>query len=857
MNRRRLHENEPGSSVLLACLLLLLLGAPSIATSPARAGEREDPDASTSTGAPRMDNWLMRLHESLAARERLAAHGGGAARPKGASPTSIGATTLAAPNALVNSKIGDGFASAQVEPSIAMNLPFAVCAFNTDKFAVGGDGISAAFAMAGAPGPWTPAPLPPAAGPTSKWIADPVVTVNPKTSDWWFAGLFAPTGMPGTANGIAVVHGTIAPGPSGLALTWSPPVVVRSGFVSSILFDKEWLAADSSSGNLYLTYTTFGPGFASDSILFQRSTDGGTTWSAPITMIGATPALVQGSRVAVGPDGEVYVAWFHAAGPPDKMEIRKSVDHGLTFGPTTTASLIYSNYESGGPGSNLDYAPNFPSLSVDRSAGPHRGRVYLSCAATRDYVDMPLGTGPSMSEIPPSGSFMHATLFTPGMVLRGAMPAGDVDTWSFFGELGKTYVFNVDSIPSGFSALLLVHCPDTTETLVQGTIPTGIGSGKPNYAIFSPTESGAYFLKLIHESSAPAGYRIKTGTDATPPPPTSLDERDVVVMHSDDGTTWTAPTKVGMGMPGADQLMPEVGVSVEGYVCAMWLDNSSTTGPCMPSSNIMTSRSMDGGVTWIPAPFVTDVPTDWDEAPSDIVPNQGDYLSLYAGEQVGFAFADGRLGDPDIFSAGTFLFSGTSCGADSAVRVGSSHTRSWSISNANTFFFNAYACSLTCDRGWSNFPVAGSLTVGPSSVAPISLSYAIPDTAAVGVVHFTFKLAQSDGLPITSCTLADTIVAGSTTAVALEDLGPRLAIGRLWPNPGPGIAHLSFSLAAAAPASLEMFDVSGRRVWSREVGDLGAGAHEVALGRDLPTGIYAIRLHQSGRTVGSRMTILR
>src|SRR5205823_11227063 len=165
-----------------------------------------------------------------------------------------------------------------------------------------------------------------------------------------------------------------------------------------------------------------------------RSTDGGATWGSPITMIGVTPALVQGSRVAVGPAGEVYVAWFHAAGPPDSMQIRKSVDHGLTFGPIVTVATIYSDYGSGSSGSNLDYAPNFPSLTVDRSAGPHRGRVYLSCAASSNYMAPALGTTGSVSEIPPSGSWMHATPFTPGAILRGIMPVGDVDTWSFFGE---------------------------------------------------------------------------------------------------------------------------------------------------------------------------------------------------------------------------------------------------------------------------------------------------------------------------------------------------------------------------------------------------------------------------------------
>src|SRR5207245_487419 len=104
----------------------------------------------------------------------------------------------------------------------------------------------------------------------------------------------------------------------------------------------------------------------------------------------ASPGLLQGSRVAVGPAGEVYAAWFHAGGPPDAMELRKSSDHGSSFGSTVTVATPYSDFGSGGPGSNLPYAPNYPSLAVDRSAGSHRGRVYMAWAEAEKYTGLSL-----------------------------------------------------------------------------------------------------------------------------------------------------------------------------------------------------------------------------------------------------------------------------------------------------------------------------------------------------------------------------------------------------------------------------------------------------------------------------------
>jgi hypothetical protein len=79
------------------------------------------------------------------------------------------------------------------------------------------------------------------------------------------------------------------------------------------------------------------------------------------------------------------------------------------------------------------------------------------------------------------------------------------------------------------------------------------------------------------------------------------------------------------------------------------------------------------------------------------------------------------------------------------------------------------------------------------------------------------------------------------------------------PNPSPGALSVSLSLAVARPATLELLDVSGRRIVSREVGSLGAGSHVVKLtpGRPLPSGIYLLRLTQDGRTLTSKAGIVK
>jgi hypothetical protein len=76
-----------------------------------------------------------------------------------------------------------------------------------------------------------------------------------------------------------------------------------------------------------------------------------------------------------------------------------------------------------------------------------------------------------------------------------------------------------------------------------------------------------------------------------------------------------------------------------------------------------------------------------------------------------------------------------------------------------------------------------------------------------------------------------------------------LSLQRMSPNPSGGDPLVSFALGSSQPAALELFDVLGRRVLTREVGSLGAGAHIVRLmgtGSILPAGRYVLRLSQSG-----------
>lgn len=73
-----------------------------------------------------------------------------------------------------------------------------------------------------------------------------------------------------------------------------------------------------------------------------------------------------------------------------------------------------------------------------------------------------------------------------------------------------------------------------------------------------------------------------------------------------------------------------------------------------------------------------------------------------------------------------------------------------------------------------------------------------------------------------------------------------------------GRLTVSLTLPTSAPASIEMIDVAGRRLRSRDLGALGAGRHRIDLGgvSEFHAGVYFLRLRQGAATVTAKATVL-
>jgi hypothetical protein len=258
--------------------------------------------------------------------------------------------------------------SSAVEPDTAANGPTVVTVFQSGRFFDGG-AAAIGFAVSRDRGlTWgltgllpslTTASTPP--GPYAR-ASDPVVAWDALHARWLAAVLAL--GGPSTAVTIST---------SSDGSTWTAPAAAtlanRAGDGSTNL-DKEWLACDNGRtspflGRCYLVYTDF----RRNGLGFQSTSDGGVTWTAPITI--KVTADVPGPQLAVRPSGEVVLVVLGK----DSVQAMRSSDGGATFGqPQTISALHVRNHPF-----RRDFPRVFPLPSADADAGGTVYAVWFDC----------------------------------------------------------------------------------------------------------------------------------------------------------------------------------------------------------------------------------------------------------------------------------------------------------------------------------------------------------------------------------------------------------------------------------------------------------------------------------------------
>lgn len=219
-------------------------------------------------------------------------------------------------------------------------------------------------------------------------------------------------------------------------VSWTGPLNVFSTNVG--LADKEWICADQTGGpysnNVYIVWRQFG----STGMRFTRSTNGGVTWSAPSTYAGG-----QGAFVTVGPNGNIQGGSVYTASTSGgSIVVNRSTDGGVTFSAQVIAAIVN---QPGVPCAGRRTVKDcirmndFPHMAADNGYSSTRGNVYLV------YCGNP--TGPDNCDIYLVRSTDYGTTWQPEVRVNDDntttdqwMPTVSVDKFT-----GRIYVTWFDS----------------------------------------------------------------------------------------------------------------------------------------------------------------------------------------------------------------------------------------------------------------------------------------------------------------------------------------------------------------------------------------------------------------------------
>jgi hypothetical protein len=255
-----------------------------------------------------------------------------------------------------------GVHSTAVEPDSFAAGKTLVAAFQIGRFEDGGAANVGFATSPDAGATWTSGAVPGitvAAGGPSARVTDAAVAYDPRHKVWLIAS--TPLDDPPSVRGNSIVVNRSVDG----GRTWTPPVTVALATGVSD-FDKNWIACDRGPssphyGNCYVEWDDYGNG---GRLVMSTSTDGGLTWGPAKGT--ADDAHGLGGQPVVQPGGNVVVPFA----TPDESGIGafRSTNGGASWTAAVPVSGVYHNSPAGGV-----RAGALPSAETDGA-----GRVYVA-----------------------------------------------------------------------------------------------------------------------------------------------------------------------------------------------------------------------------------------------------------------------------------------------------------------------------------------------------------------------------------------------------------------------------------------------------------------------------------------------
>jgi hypothetical protein len=367
-------------------------------------------------------------------------------------------------------------------------------------------------------------------------------------------------------------------------------------------------------------------------IAFARSTDGGRTWDAPVSLPGTVGSNnnTWDPAVAVAPDGTVYASFMLSRGGQYYPVVDASFDHGASF--AQSSSLIPPDPKNWGDRDFIAVGPD-GTVYLTWDYGPERTSITYICAS--------------------NGSCAFATGDL-NVVMQKSADGGK--TWSKMSDISPGFPAS-----GGDSAPLVVEPDGRIDVLYQGYQVTNpvTYTLSPAYSYFTSSSDGGATW------SAPVAVGPQAGTmslaewwidgdmgiDAAGNlyatwdtqginPDGSANDIGWLSFSTDDGARWSAPVQAPADRLGVPHIM-EVAGGGSGTAYVSWLSDSNRagyalflrafsitrgwlSGPVQISTDYGSSAVWPGDTTGLSELSPTDVVASWGSDDTDVSGNQAE-----------------------------------------------------------------------------------------------------------------------------------------------------------------------------------------------------------------------------------------
>jgi hypothetical protein len=328
-------------------------------------------------------------------------------------------------------------------------------------------------------------------------------------------------------------------------------------------------------------------------IAFARSTDGGRTWDAPVSLPGTVGSNgnTWDPAVAVAPDGTVYASFMLSRDGQFYPVVDASSDHGVSF--TQSSALIPPDPKNWGDRDFIAVGPD-GTVYLTWDYGPERTSITFLCSST--------------------GSCAFATGDL-NVVLQKSTDGGK--TWSRMSDISPGFPAS-----GGDSAPLVVEADGRVDVLYQGYQITNATTFTMNPAdsyFTSSTDGGATWSTPVAVGPQAgtmslaewwidgdigidtAGNLYATwdtqGTNADG----TANDTGWLSFSADHGASWSAPIQVTPDHLNVPHIMEVTGGGGIAYIS--WLSDSNPAGYALYLRTFSITRGWLSGPTQISASF--------------------------------------------------------------------------------------------------------------------------------------------------------------------------------------------------------------------------------------------------------------